>query len=127
MTGTKKRILVVDDELMITGILNTFLGGTGAYEVQVENHATKALQTARQFKPDLILLDVHMPELEGGEVAALIREDKALKDTPIVFLTALIQRGEVRQSGGIIGGFPFIAKPLDPKMVDDTIREVLAA
>lgn len=127
MTGAKKRILVVDDEIIITRILKTYLDGTGNYDVMVENQATRALQLAREFQPDLILLDIQMPQLEGGELASLIQEDEALKGTPIAFLTALVQRREVRQSGGMIGGFPFIAKPFDPKIVIDTIETVLAA
>jgi two-component system, OmpR family, response regulator len=127
MSTIKKKILVVDDEIIITRTLKKFLDGTGAYEVQVENQSTKALDVAREFKPDLIILDVQMPDLEGGELASLIQEDEAVKQTPIVFLTALVQRREVRQSHGAIGGFQFIAKPLEPKMVIDTIESVLAA
>jgi len=122
---TKKKILLIDDEAIITRTLKIFLEGTGSYEVRAENQATKALQAAREFKPDLILLDVVMPDLEGGEVAAQIREDNGLKATPIVFLTALVQRREVRQSGGEIGGFPFIAKPIDPDMVVKVIESHL--
>lgn len=125
MTATKKKILLVDDEVIVTRTLKIFLDGTGAYEVRVENQATKAVQAARQFKPDLILLDVMMPELEGGEVAALLQEDEALKRIPVVFLTALVQRREVRESGGAIGGFPFIAKPIEPQVVVDTIEAIL--
>lgn len=121
----KKKILLVDDEAIITRTLRVYLEGTGAYEVRAENQSTKALAAAREFKPDLILLDVVMPDLEGGEVAALIRADDALKGTPIVFLTALVQRREVRQSGGEIGGFPFIAKPIDPDMVIQVIEAIL--
>lgn len=122
---TKKKILLVDDEAIITRTLKTFLEGTGAYEVRAENRATKAVQAAREFKPDLILLDVVMPDLEGGEVAALLRADEALKQTPIVFLTALVQRREVRKSGGEIGGFPFIAKPIEPNIVIEVIEGIL--
>ena len=121
----KKKILLVDDEVIVTRTLKLFLDGTGLYEVRAENDATKAVQTARDFKPDLVLLDVMMPELEGGEVAAQMREDDALKDTPIVFLTALVQRQEVRTSGGGIGGFPFIAKPIEPANVIQVIESII--
>jgi two-component system, OmpR family, response regulator len=115
--NSRKRILVVDDEVIITRTLRVFLEGTGSYEVRTENSSTKALQAAREFKPDLILLDIVMPDVEGGEVAAQIQGDRDLTGTPIVFLTSLVQKREVRQSGGEIGGFPFIAKPIDPKVV----------
>lgn len=123
--ATKKRILLVDDELIITRTLQTFLEGTGRFEVRAENSPKKALKAARDFKPDLVMLDVIMPDLDGGQVAALIRADQALKDTPIVFLTSLVSRGEVLESGGDIGGYPFIAKPIDPKTVMDVIGSVL--
>lgn len=126
MNTMKKKILVVDDEIIITRTLKKFLDGTGAYEVRVENDPTQALRVAREFKPDLFLLDIQMPELEGGELAALVQEDAELKKTPIIFLTALVQEREVRKSGGTIGGFPFIAKPLQAKTVIDTIAVVLA-
>lgn len=121
----RKRILLVDDELFITRTMQTFLEGTGGFEVRAENHAGKALKAARDFKPDLILLDVVMPDIDGGQVAALIRADDALKGIPIIFLTSLVSRGEVRESGGDIGGFPFIAKPIDPKTVLKVIGSVL--
>jgi len=123
----KKRILVVDDEIIITRTLQKFLDGTGKFEVRTENQPTRAVEVARQFKPDVIILDIHMPELEGGELASLLQEDEVMKETPIVFLTALVQRSEVRKSGGSIGGFRFIAKPLVPKVVIDTLELVLAA
>lgn len=126
MNTMKKKILVVDDEIIITRTLKKFLDGTGAYEVRVENDPTRALRVAREFKPDLLLLDIQMPELEGGELASLFQEDAELKKTPIIFLTALVQEREVRKSGGMIGGFPFIAKPLQAKTVIDTIEIVLA-
>ncbi|HEY6807787.1 MAG TPA: response regulator [Gemmatimonadales bacterium] len=122
---SKKRILLVDDELIITRTLQTFLEGTGKFEVRAENNPKKALKAARDFQPDLILLDVIMPDLDGGEVAELLRADSALKDTPIVFLTSLVSRGEVVDSGGDIGGFPFIAKPIDPKTVLGVIWSAL--
>ncbi|HET7791185.1 MAG TPA: response regulator [Gemmatimonadales bacterium] len=121
----KKKILLVDDEVIITRTLKVYLDGTGSYEVRAENDPTKALKAARDFKPDLILLDVVMPDLEGGQVAEQIRGDEALKATPIIFLTSLVQREEVRQSGGHIGGFPFLAKPIDPALVIEVIESVL--
>ena len=60
---------------------------TGAYEVRQENTGADGLATAREFKPDLILLDVTMPDMNGGDVALQIEADRNLKNTPIVFLT----------------------------------------
>lgn len=113
MSATKKRILVVDDEASFTRLLKLNLEETGDYEVHVENDATLAPSSARRFKPDLILLDVMMPGLDGGTLAARLREISSLKTVPIVFLTAAVKKDEIVSHGGDIGGFPFIAKPVD--------------
>ena len=74
-----------------------------------------------RFKPDLILLDVMMPEVDGGEVAAEIRSDTKLKNTPIVFVTAALAKNEQ----GVISGFPFISKPVTAEQVMKCIQEHL--
>ena len=78
-----------------------------------ENHARAAFQTAREFRPDLILLDVMMPEMDGGAVAAQIQEDPLLKGTPIVFLTAIVSKEETKGHEAHIGGLDYLAKPVD--------------
>src|SRR2546426_11148585 len=120
-----KRILVVDDETSITHLLKLNLEKSGNYSVRTENLGSKALPAARQFKPDLILLDVMMPDVDGGDVAAQIRSDAALKDVPIIFLTAVVKKEEVQARAGVIGGFPYIAKPLDVKGVISVIEQNL--
>ncbi len=91
-----KKILVVDDEPSITSLLKLNLEKTGAYTVRVENEGAQALPAARQFKPDLVLLDVMMPDLDGGDAAAQIRADPLLRDVPIVFLTAAVKKEELK-------------------------------
>ncbi len=118
---TKKRILLVDDEPSFTRILKLYLEKTGAYEVREENYGRMALVTARQFEPDLILLDVAMPDMDGGEVAFKIRADEKLKNTPIVFLTATVAKDEQ----GIIAGHPFMAKPVTAQQVIECIQGYL--
>jgi len=85
----KKRILLVDDEVGFTRLLKLNLEQRADYEVRVENWAEKALHAAREFRPDLVLLDVIMPHMIGNDVAACMREDATLKGTPIVFLSAV--------------------------------------
>lgn len=113
----KKRILLVDDEVAITRTLALYLEGTGRYEVRAENESLEALRTARLFQPHLVLLDVSMPDMDGGELALLIQKDEALVGVPIVFLTALVRPEEVEVIGKEIAGRPFIAKPADPEQV----------
>jgi two-component system, OmpR family, alkaline phosphatase synthesis response regulator PhoP len=107
----KKRILLIDDEKSFTTLLKMNLEETGTYEVRVENWAEDALTAAREFKPDLVLLDIIMPRMPGGNVAALIKTDPALKDTPIVFLTAAVRKHQVEENEGIICDLPCLAKP----------------
>jgi CheY-like chemotaxis protein len=107
---------------MTTAILPTlpklrWRGPAATSSIYEENDASKAHQTAQGVKPDLILLDIAMPETDGGEVAARIESDPTLHRTPIVFLTALVTRVETK-SGLQIQGDPFLAKPVSiPELV----------
>jgi two-component system, OmpR family, response regulator len=114
----KKKILVVDDEASLTRMLRRNLEATGKYEVREENSGAHAYTSAQQFQPDLILLDVIMLDMYGGEVAAQIREDESLKHIPIVFLTAILKKEEAESTGSDIGGRTFLAKPVK---LDDLI------
>jgi two-component system alkaline phosphatase synthesis response regulator PhoP len=123
----KKRILLVDDEKSLTTLLKLNLEETGNYEVRVENWPEDAWPAAREFKPDLILLDIIMPRLPGGNVAAQIDADPELKNTPIVFLTAAVRKHQVEDNDGIISGRPCLAKPasLDEviAMIESTLEK----
>lgn len=122
----KKRILIVDDEISFTRLLKLSLERTDQYEVCVENWAESAYATAREFKPDLILLDVMMPRICGGDVAASIRSDAELQATPIVFLTAAVRKQRVAEHEGVISGFPIIGKPASLEEVIRCIEEQLS-
>jgi CheY-like chemotaxis protein len=111
-TTGKKRILVVDDRASDTQLMKLYLEQTNDYEVWEENNAKAALPTAERFDPHLILLDVMMPGMGGAELAACFKESSKLKDVPIVFLTALVTKGELDATHGRIGKFPFLAKPV---------------
>ena len=110
-TTDKKRILVVDDQAQNTQLLKAYLERNN-YVVKEENNARAALSSAELFKPDLILLDVMMPGMDGGELASHFKADAKLKTVTIVFLTATVTKGEVTAGGGRIGGDRFLAKPL---------------
>ena len=107
----KTRVLLVDDEESFTRLLKLNLERTGQYEVRVENWGGAAAEAARQFKPDVVLLDVIMPQMFGGDVANQFKADPELKDYPIVFLSASVKPSRVAEHDGVIGGYPFIAKP----------------
>src|ERR1043165_384966 len=107
----KKRILLVDDEVGFTRLLKLNLEQRADYEVRVENWADKALHAAREFRPDLVLLDVIMPRMIGNDVAASLREDALLKGTPIVFLSAVGGRKNAEPPTRLPGGIPWLRKP----------------
>ncbi|MBI3030023.1 MAG: response regulator [Candidatus Rokubacteria bacterium] len=119
----KRRILIVDDEAGVTRMLKLFLEATQAYEVRTENQGSRAVAAVREFRPHLVLLDVVMPDMDGAAVAAEIGADARLKDTPVVFLTALVTGKEAGGSGRNIGGRPFIAKPVDPDRIVELIEK----
>jgi len=109
---TKKRILIIDDDLACSRILKAGLERTGAYDVQTEGQATQALGAARQFGPDLVLLDVCMVDGDGGEVAHKLRHDRQFQTTPIVFMTSIVSEHEAQNGNAVRGTFHFLAKPV---------------
>lgn len=127
MEKPKKRILVVDDEASITRMLKLNLESTGKFEVMVENSPQHALNAARTFHPDLIMLDVLMPGKDGSELANEFQASPSLKHVPVVFLTAAATKEEVRAHHGRIGGLRFLAKPVDMLEVIDCLDQNLTA
>jgi CheY-like chemotaxis protein len=119
----KRRILLVDDEVAITRALAIYLSEQGECEVRVENQGSRAVAAALDFKPDLIFLDIVMPDADGGAVAAQMKTEPVLKHVPIVFLTALVSRHETGSMSKTIGGLPFLAKPVDPDIVLEYIDQ----
>src|SRR5438477_1314162 len=122
----KRRILIVDDDANSTHLVKILLERSGPYLVLEENDAANANQTAHSFKPDLILLDIVMPTIDGGELATQIEADRELHDTPIIFLTALVTHGEAK-SGLHIQGHPLVAKPISIPELIDAIEKHLPA
>lgn len=106
----RKRILLVDDEEAYARMMKLVLEHTGLYEVEYETKALKAVAKARDYKPDLILLDVVMPEMDGGDLARLFEAEAQFKDVPIVFLTALVGGKESSRGAVTRAGFLFLGK-----------------
>jgi len=107
----KPRILIVDDNPRFSHSARLILQESGQYVVCEENDAASAVETARSFRPDLILLDLVMPQLDGAEVAAQVESDWALLGVPIVFVTGLVTRDEAR-NGQRIDGHRVVSKPV---------------
>lgn len=122
MDGRKKRVLLVDDEVSFTRLLRMNLEQTGSYEVREENVGSRALAAAKEFRPDIILLDIIMPDVDGGSVVSQIRSSPDLKETKVVFLTAVLTKQEANQKSGQLHFVPCLAKPVNAQEVMECIE-----
>jgi len=121
----KFRVMVVDDDPRLSGLVKKILEESNLYEVLEENRPFHVLMAARQFTPDAIIMDVDMPGKDGGEVAHEIRNDTQLRETPILFLTALIAKSDA--DSGLItrGENHYIAKPVEPGILKECVRQMI--
>lgn len=95
-SARKKRVLLVDDEAALTRICKLMLERTDAFVVQEENLGARAVSTARQFRPDVIFLDIRLPDKDGHTIAAELKSDPKLRCVPIVFWSGSVsERDEV--------------------------------
>jgi len=116
MSNAEKRqtIMVVDDEELIRLYLSAILSDLG--EVEPVASGNEALEKIAAIEPDLIILDVHMPEMDGYEVCRQLKANEKTSDIPIIFLTASVSN-EDEERGLDIGAVDFIRKPISPKIV----------
>lgn len=121
----KKKILIVDDEASITKFLKFALEKTGLYEVVCENEGSKAFSVIRSVRPDLLILDMNLPDTSGAEISAAIKEDPSLERMPIVFLTGNVSEDEV-DAGLTISGHPAMAKPINMQKLLLCVEKSLA-
>ncbi len=112
MPNPKKKVLLIDDEPAFTRLLKLNLEKTGAYEVREEHIGSQGLAAVKEFKPDIVLLDVVMPDIDGGTVVSQIRCSEDLKETKVVFLTAVMTKKEAHEKSGMLNSIPCIAKPV---------------
>jgi CheY-like chemotaxis protein len=117
--------MIVDDEEAFGNIVKLNLEETGEYEVRIENKGERAYAAIKEFEPDMIFLDVVMPDVDGAEVARQISADKSLKQIPVVFLTAMVKESEETRQRSIIAGYPYpcLAKPVTVRKLIDCIKK----
>jgi DNA-binding response OmpR family regulator len=118
------RVLVIDDEAPIRLLCRVNLEAEGM-EVLEANDGPSGLEEARREKPDVILLDVMMPALDGWRVAEQLLDDRATEDIPIIFLTARAEFRD-RARGLDIGGVDYVTKPFNPLELASLVRALLA-
>ncbi len=117
------KVLVVDDEPEITDIIETFLE-TAGYEVKSENSSMVGIERAKTFLPDLVLLDIMMPFMDGYDICAELKKDQKTKDIPVVFLTGKDARADEGRSFKV-GGVLYIKKPFSCERLLDIVKMVL--
>lgn len=118
-----KRILVVDDDHEIVRLLRAYLEQNG-YQVIAAYDGERALQAIRHERPDLVVLDLMLPDRDGWEVTRLVRSDPALAATPIVMLTARVEDQD-KIVGLELGADDYVTKPFNPREVVARVRAVL--
>jgi two-component system, OmpR family, alkaline phosphatase synthesis response regulator PhoP len=116
------RILIVDDELEFIELLQYRLAGLGCEFIEA-NNGVEALAQARQFKPDLILLDILLPDLDGLSICKILRRQPATKKTPVIFMSAL--SSEVTKRAVAIHAQDFFIKPLNLERLQRRIADLL--
>jgi len=116
-----KKILVVDDEPDAVKMMEMRLSHEG-YEVLKAYDGAEAVKIARKERPDLILLDILMPVMDGAETAAKLRELPETKNIPVIFITCLFTKEDAMQET-VRGGTLFVSKPYDAEELSRIIRE----
>ena len=123
---SKKKILIIDDEEDFCFFVKGNLENTRKFDVLATTSAKNGIKLALGKKPDLILLDLNMPEMSGDGVAHYLSNRPETKKIPIIFFTALVTKDDVgNKSMAKIGGRNFIAKPIGTKELVTAIRKIL--
>ncbi|MCC6415220.1 MAG: response regulator transcription factor [Opitutaceae bacterium] len=122
-TSAPKKILVIDDEADVTTLLAYNLKAKG-FAVEAVNNPAASVGVARGFSPDLVILDVMMPELNGIQICRLFRADPELKNIPIIFLTARAEESD-RIQGLEVGADDYIGKPFSTKELVLRVQSIL--
>ncbi len=118
-----ERILVADDDLDIVDIIQTVLEGEG-FQVLVANDGETALRKLREERPDLLLLDIMMPKLDGYQVCQRLKDDVTLSTIPVVIISAKGQESD-KDKGFRAGACDYIVKPFDPLELPEIVRRNL--
>lgn len=120
-----QRILYVEDEPDIQAVAQIALENVGGFTIKICQHGQQALAEAAAFKPDLLLLDVMMPDMDGPTTLIELHKQPELANVPAIFMTAKVQPQEVAQLR-TLGAVDVITKPFDPMTLSDQIRKIWA-
>ena len=118
------RVLVVEDDADIQKVIRMSLKMRGVGEVVIVDSGTECIERLAGFTPDVILLDVMMPHVDGYETCRRLKQDPATREIPVVFLTARVQKAD-RERGMKLGALGYLTKPFDPMTLHDQILALL--
>lgn len=120
------RLLLVDDDPEVAHVVRIALSETGGHEVDWASTAEEALERVREVRPDAIVMDVLLPDMDGTELLALLRRRPGLENVPVVFLTGKADpdRLAALRAAGAVG---VIAKPFDPLSLGEEVGRILGA
>jgi CheY-like chemotaxis protein len=118
------KILVAEDEPDIRELVAFSLTNIGGFQVVKANNGAQAVEKAREEIPDLILMDVRMPQMTGYEACAKLKEIPETQNIPVVFLSAKGQEKEIKQ-GMEVGAEEYILKPFAPDALTEQVRKIL--
>ena len=118
-----RRILCVDDEEDILQVAKLALETVGRFETRQCSNGADALIEARKFHPDVILLDVMMPQMDGLATLKALKQDPAIAGIPVIFMTAKVQPSEVKQYLEL-GAIGVVAKPFDPMELSQQVKKL---
>lgn len=119
------KILLAEDEEDIQRVASLALKRAGEWQVVLASDGEECLEMARRERPDVILLDVMMPKLDGFAVCQQLKADPALQGIPVIFLTASAQESQT-QRGLAIGAIGYLHKPFDPLQLGQQVKDLLA-
>ena len=120
----KQTVLIVDDEIDVLSVLEKGLAAE-EYSVVKADKGKDALILAKSERPDLIILDLEMPDMYGGDIARMLKEDPGTKDIPVMFLTSMFPKEDEEKGGRAIAGHVLFAKPYDINELVATIKTLL--
>lgn len=123
MADKKSKILIVEDDLDVAEMLNAYLGVQG-YQVLAANFGENGVRLCIEERPDLVILDIRLPDIDGYEVARRLRSDRRTKNIPIIFLTEKRDRAD-RLQGLELGADDYITKPFDIQELRLRVRNSL--
>jgi DNA-binding response OmpR family regulator len=123
MVKKRKSILVIEDEVNIANAQKLILGDD--YNVSVAYDGESGIQKMKEMKPDLIVLDLMLPNRGGYDVCFSVRQDEELRDTKILMVTALNQAVD-KQKGVMVGTDAYLTKPFEPQQLLDAVRKLLS-